>query len=490
MSAPQHATARTLPDWNDGLPRAAPSATGVNADALIRFLDEVEAAGLDMHSFMLHRQGKVVAEGWRWPYRADRPRVLHSAAKSYTACAIGLAIEEGLLKISDKVISFFPDELPDPVSENLAAMTVEDLLTMRTGHATETSGSVWRNIPTSWTGEFFKIPLAHAPGTHYVYTSAASYMLSAIIGRVTGITMHEYLKPRLFAPLGIHDEEWSIGPDGVNPGGNGLTARTADMLKLGILHAQGGLWEGKRVLPLAWVQAATRAQGGDDSIYGYQWQIRPAGAYSAIGQFVQFVTVYPEHDATFAVTAAIDQSALLFPYMQQYLLQAFATAPGSAEADLRLRNKITAWEAPTPPQASAATALQSEIAGIDFAIDANAAGVRQVRVSFGPGHCDFQLTDAGGAHLIRAGLGQWLESTTDMPGQDLHHGYTFEKEPVVANAHWRDAQTLEMTWIFPQTAFRDTVVCTFKGNGLRIERGVNVNSSVMQHPTLIGRAVR
>ena len=84
--------------------------------------------------------------------------------------------------------------------------------------------------------EFFKIPLAYAPGERFVYTSAASYMLSAILTRLTGQTMHDYLKPRLFEPLGIAGEAWDVGPDGVNPGGNGLVETTAALLKLGILH--------------------------------------------------------------------------------------------------------------------------------------------------------------------------------------------------------------------------------------------------------------
>jgi len=139
------------------------------------------------------------------------------------------------------------------VDEKLAAMTVEDLLTMRTGHAGETSGAIWRGINASWIEEFFKIPVVHPPGAVYVYTSAASYMLSAIITRTTGETLHDYLKSRLLQPLGITGEHWDIGPDGINPGGNGLTCKTADILKFGVLHAQKGLWNGQRLLPESWV---------------------------------------------------------------------------------------------------------------------------------------------------------------------------------------------------------------------------------------------
>src|SRR5471032_233164 len=125
-----------------------------------------------------------------------------------------------------------------------------------------------------------------------MYTSAASYMLSAILSRAADVTLHDYLKPRIFEPMGIEGESWDLGPDGINPGGNGLTARTADLLKLGILHAQGGLWEGRRILPEAWVTESTRPQGQEaGSRYGYHWAIRPKGAFSALGIFVQAVLV-------------------------------------------------------------------------------------------------------------------------------------------------------------------------------------------------------
>src|SRR3546814_17648847 len=116
-------------------------------------------------------------------------------------------------------------------------MTVEDLLTMRSGHASEVSGSIWRSIETSWVREFFRIPVVYEPGTRHVYSSAASYMLSAIVTRITGETIAAYLTPRLFEPLGMGEVQWDIGPAGVTPGGHGISLRTPDHLTLGTLPA-------------------------------------------------------------------------------------------------------------------------------------------------------------------------------------------------------------------------------------------------------------
>jgi CubicO group peptidase (beta-lactamase class C family) len=262
----------------DGLPRARPGEVGIDAGAVEALLDAARDAGLDVQTMLVYRRGHLAVEAYRWPYRAERPRISHSVTKSFTACAIGLALAEGRLTLSDTVVSFFPEHVPADVSANLGAMTVENLLTMRTGHAEETSGSRWRGIESSWIAEFFKIPVVHKPGTVFVYTSAASYMLSAIVTRVTGQTMHEYLKPRLFEPLGIVGESWDVGPDGIYAGGNGLTCKVVDLMKLGILHLHKGVWEGKQILPEAWVNEATRAFG--DSSYGYHWVTGPDGEFS------------------------------------------------------------------------------------------------------------------------------------------------------------------------------------------------------------------
>src|SRR3546814_726007 len=127
------------PVEDDGLARSAPSAAGVDAAQILAFIDDVEAAGLELHDLMIWRGGAVVAEAWRWPYGADRLRMTHSMTKSFTACAIGLLIDEGRLALSDRVASFFPEAEIAPDTRQ-ARMTVEDLLTMRSGHASEVSG--------------------------------------------------------------------------------------------------------------------------------------------------------------------------------------------------------------------------------------------------------------------------------------------------------------------------------------------------------------
>ena len=472
---------------SDGLKRGEPREAGINAAIVEAFLDDAAAIDLDIHGLMLHRAGLVAAEGWRWPYRADRPRIMHSATKSVLACAIGMALEEGRFRLQDKVISFFPELITGSIDAKLASMTVEHLLTMRAGHAEETSGSIWRGISTSWTAEFFKIPIVYPPGTTYMYTSAASYMLSAILTKVTGQTLHDYLKPRFFEPLGIVGEQWDLGPDSVNPGGNGLTMKTADLLKLGILHAQGGLWKGKRILSEAWIAEATRSHGDN---YGYQWATRPGGAYSAIGIFMQFVIVFPRHRAALAIVGAAQEGSQVYmPIVERHFPRAFDEQLPASEAwkaDESLRARLAA-ASKQPPLAAGSSRTAAHVSGKTFRIEPNPLGVTAVSFVFESDRCVFHLVDAAGDHSVVCGTREAIESRTDMPGADLHHGYYLQSAVVVASAIWTDENTLQMTWVFAETAFRDTVICRFEGNGVTIERSVNVNSSARSWPGLSGK---
>jgi CubicO group peptidase (beta-lactamase class C family) len=478
---------QTTEPHSDGLRRGEPREAGINSAVVNAFLDDVATAGLDIHGLMLHRAGRVAVEGWWWPYRADRPRIMHSATKSVLACAIGMALEEGRLRLQDKVVSFFPELICASSDARLASMTVEHLLTMRAGHAGETSGSIWRGIPTSWTAEFFKIPVVHQPGTTFMYTSAASYMLSAILTKVTGQTLHDYLKPRFFEPLGIVGEQWDLGPDNVNPGGNGLTMKTVDLLKLGVLHAQHGVWEGRRLLSEAWIAEATRSHGDN---YGYQWTTTYGDAYAAIGIFMQFVMVFPHHQATLAVVGAAQEGSKAFlPVAAPHFPRAFELQLSESEAqraDARLRARLAATGR-QPPIAAPVSKTAARVSGKTFTLEPNPLGVTAVRFVFENDRCVFHLVDTAGNHEIVCGLHDWIESRTDMPGADLHHGYALQSAVVVAGAAWTDEHTLRMTWIFAETAFRDTVVCRFDSGGVAIERSVNVNSSALSWPRLSGR---
>ena len=262
------------------LQHSSPEAQGIPSAAIADFVATAEKTITSLHSFMLLRHGAVVAEGWWHPYRPETPHMLFSLSKSFTSTAVGLAVAEGRLTVEDPVLSFFPTDAPKKVSKNLAAMKVHHLLSMSTGHDQDTTERTLRSRNPF--KAFLSLPVEHAPGTHFVYNSAASYMLAAIVQKLTGQTLLEYLTPRLFEPLGIAGATWESHPNGVNFGGWGLNIKTEDIARFGQLYLQKGLWNSQRILPEAWVEAATSKQvsnvGNPDPAIGARVTATNSGA--------------------------------------------------------------------------------------------------------------------------------------------------------------------------------------------------------------------
>lgn len=300
-------TAGTLSAEERHLPRATPESQGVSSKAIQEYIETADREVKSMHSFMLVRHGKVVAEAWWAPESADKPHILWSLSKSFTSTAVGFAVAEGKLSIDDPVLKFFPSDAPENPSANLQAMRVRDLLTMNAGHQDELN---WRE-QSDWAKAFLAHPVPHKPGTHFRYNTPATYMLSAIVQKVTGQTVLEYLTPRLFEPLGIETPVWETSPQGISIGGYGLYLRTEDIAKFGQLYLQKGKWNGEQLIPQSWIAMATSKQVSNgsnpesdwDQGYGFQfWRCRHE-AFRGDGKDGQFCIVLPEQDAVVAITA-------------------------------------------------------------------------------------------------------------------------------------------------------------------------------------------
>src|SRR5690606_31766128 len=142
-------------------------------------------------------------------YAPNIPHMMFSLSKSFTSTAVGMAVDEGYFTVDDAVLAFFPDATPDHVSENLAAMQVKHLLTMSTGHDVKPFPFMYERSDGNWAKGFFETPVIHQPGTHFLYNTGATYMLSEIIQRTTGEKLLDFLTPRLFEPLGIKNPTWA-----------------------------------------------------------------------------------------------------------------------------------------------------------------------------------------------------------------------------------------------------------------------------------------
>ncbi|NIK70655.1 MULTISPECIES: serine hydrolase [unclassified Paenibacillus] len=289
-----------------------PENHGLSTQALIELFAQTEQRDLQVNSFMLLQDGKVTAEYWREPYRKDTPQLLYSLSKSFTSIAVGIAWDKGLLELDEPVISFFPDKLPATVSPNLARMTIRHLLSMTAGHDFNLYSAV--AAEQDWVAAFLAQEVALEPGTHYLYSTHSTYMLSAIIERVTGQSLVDFLMPALFEPLGIPRPVWETCPLGITAGGMGLSLTTESVAKFGQMLLNSGVYGKNRIVSERYLELATTEQsdnrianaGKIDSMqgYGYQFHLCRRGCYRGDGSFGQMCFVAPKEKLVIAMTAS------------------------------------------------------------------------------------------------------------------------------------------------------------------------------------------
>ncbi len=476
------------------LPRSTPEAQGVPSAAILDFVGAAEKNVDALHSLMVLRHGHVVAEGWWEPYRRDDPHVLFSLSKSFASTGIGLAIAEGRVSLDDTVLSFFPEEAPAEPSENLKGMRVRDLLAMSTGHhADAIEPFPYMDPSVSPVRAFLALPVAHKPGTHFVYNTPASFMLSAIVQKVSGTPLVDYLRPRLFEPLGIRNPQWDATPNGVSLGGFGLSVTTEDIARFGQLYLQRGEWDGKRILPTEWVAAATARQASNgsnpasdwDQGYGYQfWRCRH-GLYRGDGAFGQYCIVMPEQDAVVAITSGVRDMQAVMNLVWEHLLPAMRAAaplPADAPTQDRLARKLASLS--LPPQAGQPTSPNARrVSGRVFEMPKNDDGLEAVAVDLGK-EPTLVVTVEGRGYRVPLGMGTWQRGGQLPMGRARSMGDG--AYPVAASGAWTDPDTLTVKACFHETPFCATLSLRFAGDALVLDREMNVGFGPTKWPTLVG----
>lgn len=456
------------------LPRKNMEELGVSASHVIDFLDGMKAQSIELHSFMLVRHGHVAAEGWWAPYGPELPHMLFSLSKSFTSTAIGMAVQEGLLKLDDPVISFFPDDLPNEVSSNLAGMQIRHLLMMGTGHAADTMEALHEAKDGNWVKAFLKQPVEHEPGTFFLYNTGATYMLSAILQQAFGQTLLEFLQPRLFEPLGIEYPAWETCPRGINTGGYGLKVTTEDIAKFGQLYLQKGLWYGRRLVEESWIEAATSKQisngdGGDSDWtqgYGYQFWSCRHGAYRGDGAFGQFCIILPERDAVIAMTAGTNDLQSVLNGVWDHLLGAFVPIPAvpdgsSGELERRLRELRL-----EPPRLERCSDAENRMNGQSYSLEENELGLTNFRVDFNENKASLLIKNKQGEHTYELGRGEWIIRRSSLSGPE---------ERIAASFTWRNTGTLLLTIRRIETPFALSVEVELFEQGIEIRSQINVS---------------
>jgi CubicO group peptidase (beta-lactamase class C family) len=446
------------------LPRGNPEAQGVSPSAILAFVEAADKTIESFHSFMLVRHGHVVAEGWWAPYRPEAPHALYSLSKSFTSTAVGLAIAEGKLSLDDEIVKLFPDDAPTSPSVNLKSMRIRDLLRMSTGHQTEPG----RRADEPWTKSFLAQPIPFKPGTHFLYNTSGTYMLSAAVQKATGQTVLDYLKPRLFEPLGIENPTWQTSPQGISAGGFGLSIRTEDIAKFGQLYLQKGQWNGKQLVPAAWVAAATALQTSNgsnpksdwDQGYGYQfWRCRH-GAYRGDGAFGQYCVVLPEQDAVIAITSGVKDMQAVLNLVWDKLLPALAPSTLAADdvADTKLKNALKALSLRRPE----GTGTAARVAGKKYVFPANNRKIEWIALETGADDAVTIVTRVNGEERrVACGRDGWTSGKAAW-GQ-------LPEQPAAACGAWTGDDTFTAKICFYETPFTITVRLKFTGDEVRCE---------------------
>jgi len=440
------------------LPRSTPVLEGVSTQAVINMMDSLMALpDCEIHHVMVLRHGRVIAEVHPAPFRAEDSHTLYSASKTFTSLAVGIAIDENLLRLNDRVVTFFPDKRPDTVSDNLAAMTVRDLLMMAAGIKPDWT---MRNLEgADWIKEWLAKPCDEAPGTHFQYDSMCTFMLSAIVQRVTGRTLLDYLNQKLFAPMHITQADWEMSPDGISTGGWGLRVQAETMAKLGLLLMNKGRWHGQQLVSEAYLEEAcspliyykdrkeTDAPTDGNQGYGFQiWQCKWPGAIRADGAFGQYSVVVPQEELVVVILGVIPNGHPELACIWNQLMPGIkSNGPLQPEKKLQARlNQLCATASLPLPQGKQ---MNRQIAGLVMQLDTNQHGYERLTIT-NSGSLRITYSD-GAVDCLSSGYGQWRY--TDMRGfppysisavnrmRDLRHDF------VAASAYaWTTPTTLEV----------------------------------------------
>jgi CubicO group peptidase (beta-lactamase class C family) len=465
---------------SQSLPRSTPENQDVSSGTILGFLDAVKAAKLEFHSLMVLKHGQVIAEGWWKPYAPDLPHMLFSLSKSFTSSAIGFLVGDKKLSLDDSVIDFFPKDLPLEISDNLRAMKLKHLLSMATGHADDPTNSSIHGSE-NWIKTILEQPIEFKPGTHFLYNSGASFLLSAIVQKISGQTLLEFLKPRLLEPLGIENATWASNVQGINFGGWGLNLTTEDIAKFGQLYLQKGVWNGQQILSQTWVEQATSSQvsNGDKPTsdwqqgYGFQFWRCQHGAYRGDGAFGQYCIVLPEQDAVVVITSAVNDMQQVLNLVWEHLLPGLNSSQTlkPSNAAKILKHKLVSLELPVV-QGEKTSEIATRVSSLNYSFEDNDVKIQNMTFQFLADHLELNITNDSDNHKLICGYEQWTQNqTTFEPSAGFRN---LELQKASLQGAWIAPETFEMQICFNESAFTFTWRFEFANQALTLNSSINV----------------
>lgn len=414
---------------------ASPEAAGIPSRELIRLMDELEKIEY-IHHIAVMRFGKVCLEGVRKPFDLDTPHQLFSVSKSFTSAAVGIAESEGLLKTDDRLIGFFP-EYADVAHPLMKETRLCDLLSMRSGFKVCPAAKMLES-GDDWVKYYLSLVPDAAPGSFFHYVSAATFMLAAVVKRVTGLNVREYLMPRLFEPLGIVPGVWEGTPQGINYGGWGLYLKPRDLMKFGKLLLDGGRYGDRQLIPEEYLAEAVKAHADNsmntkpDWKLGYGWQFwRSTCGFRCDGASGQYAVVVPERGLVVTTLSAVTDMQKILTLLWEILIPALAERPLAEDtsAQAELRKKLDSLTVPT----AAGDGTPARCVRKTFTFAPNGSGIAECTVEAEADGCALSFTMSDGrVEQLRAGFGEFRYGAFQLTDRRPH--------PTAASAAWREGR--------------------------------------------------
>jgi CubicO group peptidase (beta-lactamase class C family) len=352
------------PDYwpTKGWRTTSPESQGMDSKLMVKMLDKIWEKDIDIDSVLVIRNGYIVLDAYGYPYDLDDTRNIYSCTKSVSSALIGIAIDHGYIKdVSQPVLDFFPKRVAKNLNADKKAMTLENLLTMTTGlecrdsYLYQWSGLIQMKLSPDWVQFMIDLPMAEVPGSRFEYCNGASFLLSAILQKQTGMDALSFAKKNLFVPLGISNVSWPSNPKGITIGYGQLYMRPQNMAKIGYLYLNNGLWDGKRIISSHWIKASTRKHIAATLLpgYGYQWWIVSPDVYTAVGHQGQFIMVVPEKNMLAVFTSSLSPKDFYTPLglLAAFIIPAVKSPtplPENPNGEKSLKSIIALWQNTSP----------------------------------------------------------------------------------------------------------------------------------------------
>lgn len=402
--------------------RSTPEETGIPSKCISHFLHRLETHEIPMHSFLLLHRDRLIAEGYYAPCRADTLHRMFSISKSFTSIAVALLAEEGKLSLSDRITEHFPDKTPEDVHPWIASMTIRDMLMMRTCHASTTYKL---DMTKDWVESFFTTPPTHPAGRLFHYDTSSAHTLCALVERLSGMPMLDYLKEKL-SPLEFSAASYMVtDPFGVSLGGSGLVATSMDLLKFGYLIAHKGNIGKAQLVPASYIETAT-SHLTDTCVtaplpseacgYGYQFWRNQKNGYTCYGMGGQLIIFLPGHDLICVTTADTQGigggNQVIYDALYEEILPYISDSPlPPQDEDCAMLLKQLSCLKIDPVKGSASSPVTDLVSGKTFHAAGNPPGFSSLQLTLSDDSGILSFTLNGKEYSLPFGIGKLLTGT-------------------------------------------------------------------------------